>query len=120
MTDKSVIRRRLGVFCGIVAALSISPAVAWAQDAERSRYVFDHSPMWGNWGWGGMMFGPLMGILWLVVIVAVVMVAARWFGGGSSWSGQRRGSALEILEERFARGEIDAKELEEKRRILSG
>ena len=60
------------------------------------------------------------GHLAVVVVVAVVVVAARAFGGGSSWNGPRRGTALQILEDRFARGEIDAAEFEEKRRVLSG
>lgn len=120
MTDKLTIRQRLEVFSGSVAALLISPAMVWAQDAEPTRYAYEHPHMWGNWGWSGMMFGPLMGIVWLAVIVAVVIVAARAFGGGTSWSGPRRGTALQILEDRFARGEIDAAEFEEKRRVLSG
>jgi putative membrane protein len=94
-------------------------AGAWAQDADRARYLYDHPHMWGGWGGSGMFFGPLMGILYLAVIIGVIVVGVRWLGGGS-WPGTGRGAARHILEERFARGEIDAEELEEKRRILSG
>jgi putative membrane protein len=59
-----------------------------------------------DWGWGGMIFGPIMIIVVLILIVLVV----RWLfesgrGGGShNPSGQ---TPLDILEERFAKGEIE-------------
>ena len=71
--------------------------------------------MWGDGGWG---FG--MGLVWLVfvgLIVAGIVLAIR----GSSERPSDRGSvksALEILDERFARGEIDREEYEERKRVL--
>lgn len=76
----------------------------------------------GGWGWGHMIFGSVMMLLfWGVVIVGIVIVV-RWLAGGSSQesgSSPARRRSLDILEERFARGEIDKEEFEERKRLLS-
>jgi putative membrane protein len=78
-----------------------------------------HGPMWHG-GWGGMIFGPLMMILVVAVIVVAVVVALRWLGStghGVSQAPSGR-TPLDILKERFARGEIDREEFEERRQAL--
>ena len=65
-------------------------------------------------GWGGMFFGSLMMLLWLALIVWLV----RWTGGASWRNPGQSAEALDILEQRYARGEIDTAELEERRRQL--
>lgn len=72
--------------------------------------------------WYGMIFGPIVMIIWLVVVIVVVAAVVRWLQGGTAGSlpslgGRKR--SLEILEERFARGEIDKDEFQEKKRLLS-
>ena len=67
-------------------------------------------------GWGGMILGPIMMIVVVAAIVALVVVLLRWLGMGGD-SGSRK-KALSILEERFARGEIDKEEFEERRHTL--
>lgn len=70
----------------------------------------------GMYGWGGMILGPIMMIVVVAAVVALVVVLVRWLGvGGDSTS---RKTALAILEERFARGEIDREEFEDRRRAL--
>lgn len=74
-----------------------------------------------DWGYGHMMFGGLMMILfWGAVIVAVVLVA-RWLSAqghaGRTGPGARR-DALDILRERFARGEINEEEFDRRRQLL--
>lgn len=87
---------------------------------ETLPYFYGHPHMWGDWGWGGMIFGPIMGILYIGLIVAAIVLVVRWLGGGHAIApGPRGKSALQILEERFARGEIDKDEFEERRRLLS-
>jgi len=80
----------------------------------------------GNWGWDhmggagwGMGFGGIFMILfWVVIIVAVVMLV-KWLAGGSSRIDlPREKSALDILKERYARGEIGKEEFEQKKRDL--
>ena len=81
------------------------------------------SVMWGgNWdGWGGGLFMVLTmlivwgGLVWLVVYA--IRASSRSDGRSTDGrSGDR--SAIQILEERFARGEIDRNEFEERRRVL--
>lgn len=77
--------------------------------------------MWHG-GWYGWFMGPLMMIVFLAVAVAVVVLLIRWLGGpvhGNASPVPPRKTALDILEERFARGEIDKEEFEERRRLLS-
>ncbi len=75
-----------------------------------------------------MFFGPLIWILFIAIAVVLVIVLMRWLGGtgvGASLlpppSGKTPSSGktpLDILKERFARGEIDKEEFEERRRVL--
>jgi putative membrane protein len=65
-----------------------------------------------------MMF---MSLLFLgLIVVGVVLVVRSFSQGGQApprWDG---GHALDILAERFARGEIDQQEYEDRRRTLTG
>ena len=71
-------------------------------------------PMWGS-GWGiGMMI--MMALFWGAIIVAVIL-GMRWFVGQNKNS--PGDSAMTILRERFARGEIEKDEFETKKRELS-
>ncbi len=69
-----------------------------------------------------MIFGPLFMILFLAVVIAAVVLLFRWLGG--PWQATMPPHAppsrtsLDILKERFARGEIDKDEFEERRRVL--
>lgn len=81
-----------------------------------------------DWGWGmhpmgwmggmwgiGMMF--MMLLFWFLVIAGLIL-AVRWFLSDQK---ERRGSdsALEILRQRYARGEINQEEFETKKKDLS-
>jgi len=70
------------------------------------------------WGWGGMFFGPLMMLVVLAVVVILVVMLFRLIGGAGSTLRGTEQRSLQLLKERFARGEIDSKEYEERRRIL--
>jgi len=96
---------------------------AWAQqNAPGYGHGGGHHPhMWGEWGggWGHMFLGPVFGILVIAAIAIAIVLVVRALGGGAA----RRGggtSALGILDERFARGEIDREEYEERKRVLTG
>ena len=72
--------------------------------------------MWWTdyWPMPWMFFGPVMMIVFIVVCVAMMSFMTR--GGMGRRRG--RGEALEILRARYARGEIDRKEFEERRGLL--
>jgi putative membrane protein len=70
----------------------------------------------GSWGIGMM----LVSFLFLALIVVGVLFVVRSFSDGGRTAPRTQGTrALDILDERFARGEIDQKEYEERRRILT-
>ena len=92
---------------------------------------------WGGPGWGWhpfMIFGPIFVLLAIIGIMTIFVWLVRWathgypfhghgfhhFHGGCPWCGGpgRPRAALDILDERFARGEIDKAEFEEKRKLL--
>jgi putative membrane protein len=76
-------------------------------------------------GGGGMMGGwmllwslVLVALLALVVLGIVLVVRALGSQGGRDRDVPARPEALRTLEERFARGEFDRQEFEERRRTL--
>ena len=71
-----------------------------------------------NGGWGMGFGGPFMIVLWVLVIVGVVVLVKWLVDPSSAGKGTRDKSALEILRARYARGEINREEYEEKRRDL--
>ncbi|NNG05650.1 MAG: SHOCT domain-containing protein [Inquilinus sp.] len=100
-------------------AATLTPAVALAQASnDYSGYPgFGPHMMWGG-GWVGWIVGPLMMIVFVGIVVAVVLALMRGFGGG--WAhGVTRSDPLDILKERYAKGEIDQAEYEERRRVLT-
>jgi putative membrane protein len=61
--------------------------------------------------------GVFMWLFWILLIVVIVLaVKALWSGNRDSPGSDR--SPLEVLQERFARGEIDEAEYERKRKVL--
>jgi putative membrane protein len=103
------------------AAMVLMPSTAWAQEpSDADRYAYGQHMMWWGGGWNGMIFGPLFMILVLALVIALVVLLIRWLGG--PWqraTPQSPGrTPLDILKERFARGEIDKNEYEERRRVL--
>lgn len=67
---------------------------------------------------GGMFFGGgiLMWIFWLVLLVVLVYVLKDIFGSINKNSSSDK--AMEILKQRFARGEIDEAEFEQRKKQL--
>ena len=78
--------------------------------------------MWGYDGYGmwGSGIGSGMLLFWSLIIAAVV-VLVRGFSTGPARSGPglREKTALDILRERYAKGEIDKTEFEQKRGDLA-
>ena len=58
-----------------------------------------------------------MWLFWLLIVILVVVGSQGWAWGGSSRRQPK--SALEILDARYARGEIDRDEYEQKQSDLA-
>jgi putative membrane protein len=69
--------------------------------------------------WYGMIFGPIMMIAFIVLTVLIIAWALRAFGLGWQADSQGRNTPLDTLKHRFARGEIDRAEYEDRRKLLS-
>ena len=72
--------------------------------------------MWWSdyWPWPWMFFGPVMMILFIVVCAGMMFFMMR----GGMMHRSRGSYAIDILKERYARGEISETEYQERRRLL--
>ena len=85
-----------------------------------------YGPGWGmmnGWGYGGFGYGPFHLIIWIVILIAIVAVVVwlvRSFSAGGYASPPRRSAGLDVLEERYARGEINRDEYLQKKKDIGG
>lgn len=71
---------------------------------------------WGNSGWG-MGFGwPFMVFFWILTIIGIVYLVKLI--AGNAKGGEKHETALDILKKRYAKGEINKEEFEEKKKDL--
>jgi putative membrane protein len=105
------------------ALILVTPLQAIAQQQQPSGPPQDYywpGPWHMMWGWG--MF-PMMLLFFILFFVVVFFFARGCMGGMHRWGpshpmGDPTHSALQILNERFAKGEINQAEYEERRRAL--
>lgn len=83
----------------------------------------------GGWGWGAWVLMAVMMVLFWSAIVAVAVMFFRHHQGGQvhhdhgplapqSRHADSQDQALRILDERFARGEIDTEEYTQRRDLI--
>jgi putative membrane protein len=119
------------IFVKYLRAILATALVSWFAFFP-SNEVMAQGGRYGNEGWHmgpGMMGGWGMGwfggifmiVFWILILVGLVFLI-KWVVQSTS-RGQAGGSssnrALEILKERYARGEIDKTEFEEKTKVLA-
>ena len=128
----------------LVFAVAALPALAQQQGQAAPNvpvppYGYGH--MWGGFGWGWHPFtviAPIFVLFFVLLALIGVMVIFVWLvrwathgypfyghefhhghGGCPCCGGHGHGrGALDVLDERFAKGEIDKAEFEEKRKLL--
>jgi putative membrane protein len=123
----------LPIFAFVVLVEPLQSLAQSSPDSPSRGYGPGPWHMWGD-GYGPFWWGgPIMMILfWVLVIGAVVAIISFFVRGGRRGDGAHMGppwqaggdpthSAMQILSERFARGEIQKDEYEDKRAaLLSG
>jgi putative membrane protein len=72
-----------------------------------------------QWWWPGMGFMWIFPLLFLIVMI-VFLFRGPWWGGRGHDQGDRRETPREILDRRYAGGEITKEQYEEMKRTLVG
>ena len=106
------------LFVFTIIALSCFAGDSFAQGRG---YDWGHGPGMMGWGYGMGWIGMIiMAVFWIAVIVGIVFLI-RWLILSTRAEGHKahsENSALEILRKRYARGEINKEEFEEKKKDL--
>lgn len=72
-----------------------------------------------SWGGGWGFFGMVHMVLWWLLLVLGIVVLAKWVFGGAGGRKASEDQALNLLRERYARGDIGKEEFESRKRDLS-
>lgn len=130
-------KTRFLAFLALTYCVLFQPLLALAQPTDPQYPPWGwpgHGHMWSG-GWGFWWGGPLMMLIFFIVCIAIFLLGRR---SGGSWHQHHHGpwhmrghtpgpeqhwgdptfSALQILNERFARGEIQKPEYEEKKATI--
>ncbi len=98
---------------GVLLFVLVDPSFALAQD-RTWEWRWGMHPMMFMWGVGGVMI-VMMLVFWGLVIAGLVL-GVRYLAAHGRTGG--RDEALEILRQRYARGDIDKEEFESRKRGL--
>ena len=108
-------RKALLVMTLTAAAMTAGGSVAFAQGYGQG---------YGPGMMGGYGFGIVHLVFWAVILIALV-VGIVWLvrsmtGSGAHHHPSKRSAGLEVLEERYARGELNRDEYLEKKKDMQG
>lgn len=87
--------------------------------------MWSYGPHWGMMGgWGYGSYGAFDMMLWPIILIAII-VGIVWFmrkngSQGIEFTPPRRSTGLDVLGERYARGEISRDEYLGKKRDIEG
>jgi putative membrane protein len=98
-----------------LAALAWFSGPGQALADQGSGYHYGH-PMWSG-GWGHMFMGWGMMAIFMIAVIVIVMFLIKGVSGTDKTPSS---SALDILNERYARGDIDTAEYNERKNTISG
>lgn len=103
----------------IVAILIIVPLIIGLVGGWQG-YGYGYGMMgpWMMGGFGGWWFMPIIMIVFWGLVVWGIVALVRGLSTGSGGSSMQADPALEILKKRYARGEINKEEFEEKKKDL--
>lgn len=107
------------MLAGLAVGMSTLATSAMAQVTEG---YSGHHQMWGHgggWSTGGHFFIPVLGVILVIVIVLVLARVMGCRGMRCGHHGRSGSAALATLEERYAKGEIDKAEFEERKNTLT-
>jgi putative membrane protein len=88
---------------------------------EGSGYGWGMGPGMMGWGYGMWWIWPIFMLIFLVAVIIGIILLIRWLTTSTGQGARATGtedSALEILRSRYARGEIDREEFEQKKKDL--
>lgn len=114
---------QIGIAAMSFLAMSGLADAAWAQKGGPAGWHHHMGDGFGHMmGWGWNMYGGVRMILFWILLIAIVLFLLRRFSGDGQSprndASSPQSSALEILKQRYAKGEISKEEYEERRQAL--
>jgi putative membrane protein len=106
----------------LFAVTGLSETALAQPDNQNGRYHHMGYGFGHMMGWGWAMYGGIRMILFWILLIAIVLFLLRRFPAG--WQGPHANgssppsTALEILKERYAKGEISKEEYEARKQTL--
>ena len=68
-----------------------------------------------SYGWGWMPFHGILSFFFLVIVIAGLVALVRWVFGTGAHRARGRSHSLAVLEERYAKGEMQRDEYLQKK-----
>ncbi len=99
-----------------LAVLAMIAGSGQALADQSSGGVYYGHPMWSG-GWGHMFMGWGMMAVFMIAVIVIVLFLIKGFTGSDRAPSS---TAMDLLNERYARGEIDTAEYNERKNTISG